>query len=139
MLVPYLFIVPKDDVKWPEEAWGMKLGIVVRSIRYGNCHVDKREDLESIGFDYSPQEIGTEFPSEKECRRILEEIHFNKYDQRLFFQQQGRDRHKLGECASRGITLIVIPSKYSYGDSLAMRNFIISELIKPRKYPSILC
>jgi hypothetical protein len=76
MLVPYLFIVPKDDVKWPEEAWGMKLGIVVRSIRYGNCHVDKREDLESIGFDYSPQEIGTEFPSEKECRRILEEIHF---------------------------------------------------------------
>jgi hypothetical protein len=56
MLVPQTFVVPADDIKWPEgEMWGMNLGFVVMDIRAGNSHVNKREDLESIGFDFNPQ------------------------------------------------------------------------------------
>jgi hypothetical protein len=171
------------DVRWPEKMWGMNLGSVVHNIIRNNfAYLDKQLDLESIGFDYSPQESGTEFPSERECRRILQDLHFpfvfdkirpewlrspltyelielngyneqlkiafeyqgehhaklsyfNNYDKQLLFEQQERDNHKVSECARRGITLIVIPSKYNYEDPLAMRNFIISELSRHGKLP----
>jgi hypothetical protein len=55
MLVPSIFLVPTDDISWPIETWGMKLGFVVNNIRGGNSYVDKREDLESIGFNYESQ------------------------------------------------------------------------------------
>jgi hypothetical protein len=55
MLAPHSFVVPVDDITWPEETRGMKLGKVVNNIRRGKCYVDKRTDLESIGFDFNPQ------------------------------------------------------------------------------------
>jgi hypothetical protein len=57
MLVLRKFIVPTNDITWPEETWGMKLGNVVHNIRRGNSHVDKRTDLESTGFNYHPQSL----------------------------------------------------------------------------------
>lgn len=48
MRVPYEFI-------WPVEMWGEKLGNIVSHIRSGNIHKNKREDLESIEFDFSRQ------------------------------------------------------------------------------------
>jgi hypothetical protein len=57
MLVPYKFVVPDGDVAWPKETWNMTLGYVVDTIRRGKSHVDKREDLLSIGFDYSSQSL----------------------------------------------------------------------------------
>jgi hypothetical protein len=176
MLVPAIFVVPTNDITWPIETWGMKLGSVVNSIRAGNSHVNKRADLENMGFDYSPQESGKEFPSERECRRIFEEIfeetfvkirpewlissktfepleldgyneklktafeyqgehheklsYYNDFSEEKLFEQQERDRDKVRICADRGITLIVIPSKYNYEDPLALKNFILSELWK---------
>jgi hypothetical protein len=55
MLVPQTFVVPINDITWPKETWGMKLGSVVSTIRAGKSHGDKREDLESIGFDFNLQ------------------------------------------------------------------------------------
>jgi hypothetical protein len=181
MLVSKRFVVPTDDIKWPEvEMWSMNLGTVVMHIRAGNSHVKKRPDLESIGFDYSAQEIGTESESERQCRKILEDLFFpsifgkirpewlvspitsepieldgyneelkiafeyqgehheklhywNKNNKQLLDEQKVRDRHKVSECFKRGITLIVIPSKYNYEDLPALRNFIISELKKAGK------
>jgi hypothetical protein len=46
-------VVPDSDVRWPKETWGMGLGNFVGKIRNGNSHADQRNDLESIGFDYS--------------------------------------------------------------------------------------
>ena len=57
MLVTRSFIVPVDDVTWPEETWGMRLGFTVKDIRRGRSYKDRRQDLESIGLDYSPQRI----------------------------------------------------------------------------------
>jgi virulence-associated protein VapD len=74
MLVPKRFVVPTDDVTWPEEAWGIPLGTAVSNIRRGNSHVDKRADLGSMGFDYSSQL--EDFPSEMKCREIFEELYF---------------------------------------------------------------
>jgi hypothetical protein len=56
MLVPQIFVVPTDDMTWPKETWGMNLGTVVSSIRAGTSYVGQREDLESIGFDFNPQQ-----------------------------------------------------------------------------------
>jgi hypothetical protein len=55
MLVPQKFVVPVNDITWPKETWGIKLGTIVMAIRAGNSYVNKREDLESIGFDFNPQ------------------------------------------------------------------------------------
>jgi hypothetical protein len=57
MLVPAKFVVPVNDITWPQEAWGMNLGKVVSTIRAGKSHVDKREDLETIGFDFNSQRL----------------------------------------------------------------------------------
>ena len=53
MRVPYNFIVPENDEKWPEETWGMNLGVLVNNIKGGN-YADKRDDLLQIGFSYEP-------------------------------------------------------------------------------------
>jgi hypothetical protein len=45
MLVLAAYIVPSDDESWPEATWGMKLGEIVSSIRCGESHKDKNEDL----------------------------------------------------------------------------------------------
>jgi hypothetical protein len=74
MLVPNRFKVPDDDVAWPEKTWNMTLGSVVNDIRSGHSYVDKREDLLSIGFDYSSQ--AGDFLSEIKCREIFQEIFF---------------------------------------------------------------
>ena len=56
MIVPPLFVVPANSEKWPVEMWGMKLGYIVKRIRSGRIHTDKRDDLISIGFHYTTQE-----------------------------------------------------------------------------------
>jgi hypothetical protein len=57
MLVPRSFKLPHGDDAWPEDTWNMTLGAVVNIIRGGHGYVDKREDLLSIGFDYSSQSL----------------------------------------------------------------------------------
>jgi hypothetical protein len=46
------FVVPVRNKDWPEETWGMMLGAAARGIRKGNFHIDQKEDLISIGFQY---------------------------------------------------------------------------------------
>jgi hypothetical protein len=55
LLVPYIFVVPENDTTWPEELWGMKLGITVSSIRCNNVYANHKEELKSMGFDFSCQ------------------------------------------------------------------------------------
>ena len=46
------FEVPVECSDWPEHLWGLKLGMIVRNIRSGDSHADKRDDLISIGFTF---------------------------------------------------------------------------------------
>jgi hypothetical protein len=57
MLVPNRFVVPVNDITWPQEAWGNNLGKVVSSIRGGYSCKDSREDLKTIGFDFNSQKL----------------------------------------------------------------------------------
>ena len=50
MRVLACFEVPTDSALWPKETWGLKLGTIVRNIRSGDSHADKRDDLLCIGF-----------------------------------------------------------------------------------------
>ena len=56
MIIPPRFVVPIDSVKWPDELWGMDLGYIVKRIRGGRIHVDKKNDLLSIGLYYTAEE-----------------------------------------------------------------------------------
>ena len=53
MLVPFKFMIPKKSDKWPEETWGINLGVMVSNIRSGGSHADKREELISLGFNFN--------------------------------------------------------------------------------------
>ena len=53
MLVPFKFVIPKKSDKWPEETWGINLGVMVSNIRSGGSHADKREELISLGFNFN--------------------------------------------------------------------------------------
>ena len=54
LLIPFDFLVPSND-KWPTEAWGLKLGRIVRRIRFENEFLDHREELEEMGFSFNRQ------------------------------------------------------------------------------------
>jgi hypothetical protein len=43
-------VVPQDDVSYPPETWGMKLGVNVSNIRYGGDYSEHRVKLEDLGF-----------------------------------------------------------------------------------------
>jgi hypothetical protein len=49
LLVPQKFVMPQDDVSYPPETWGMKLGHNVNSIRNFNACSDHRIKLEELG------------------------------------------------------------------------------------------
>ncbi|KAE9021753.1 hypothetical protein PR002_g12162 [Phytophthora rubi] len=55
-IIPAAFIVPSCP-PWPEKAWDMALGRVVKDIRYGTIYVDQvardREVLDSVGFAWN--------------------------------------------------------------------------------------
>jgi len=61
--------------------------------------------------------------------------YYNDKDKEIFARLQGRDRFKVTECKSKGITLIVIPQEYTFETPIAMKKFIISKLTKHGKYP----
>ena len=75
MLVPVRFTLPSHDFSWPKEIWGTKLGAVVSQIRAGNNYREHREELESIGFDYSPQVIVYGYVLAKSALLKYKEIH----------------------------------------------------------------
>jgi hypothetical protein len=57
--VPQRFVVP-SEAPWPENAWGMKLGIRVHNIRskedYVKDHPERRAELDALGFVWDDNE-----------------------------------------------------------------------------------
>jgi hypothetical protein len=57
--VPQAFVVPSDD-KWPEKAWGLRLGETVSRIRCANAYSAQvsrdSSQLEALGFVWDPVE-----------------------------------------------------------------------------------
>ena len=57
--VPGKFVVPSNTTSWPQSMWGMKLGRTVQSIRLGISHKSHRQELESLGFDFTVRNTST--------------------------------------------------------------------------------
>ena len=53
LLVPYAFVVPHGDKRWPEQCWEMKLGRNVKEIRsrqhFVKDHPERRAQLDAMG------------------------------------------------------------------------------------------
>ena len=56
VLVPQHFVVPSKSEVYHKDALGLKLGSVVHGIRHKGIYSDHKEELISIGFDYSSQQ-----------------------------------------------------------------------------------
>jgi hypothetical protein len=79
LLVPQPFIVPESSIEWPENTWGMRLGARVNAIRsqgtFVNTNPERRQELDSIGFVWSPEALGR---GRKRGRRTKAEIEADK-------------------------------------------------------------
>jgi hypothetical protein len=64
--IPFSFIVPIDgkvlsnktlidneEINWPKETWGLKLGQISKNIGYNNAWKDHRIELEKLGINYN--------------------------------------------------------------------------------------
>ena len=51
--IPTRFVVPLNNMSWPQSMWGMKLGDTAENIRRGYVYTSHRSELEKLGFDYS--------------------------------------------------------------------------------------
>ena len=65
MRVPIKFKVPDDSKNWPPAVLGLRLGRVVTNIRGGRAYMSLRDELESIGFDYSYKILGRAYGYER--------------------------------------------------------------------------
>lgn len=55
MLVPATFVIPFNDETWPDVMWNTKLGFIAHNIRRGKSYLDRKDELEALGFDYECQ------------------------------------------------------------------------------------
>ena len=52
MLIPKDFSIPENNTIWPEELWGMKLGVTASDIKNKGYFTEKKQELISIGFEF---------------------------------------------------------------------------------------
>jgi hypothetical protein len=55
VFVPNLFVVPEDSPEWPEEFWGMQLGVRVHNMRYRDGNKEKLDRLKKMGIEWDRQ------------------------------------------------------------------------------------
>ncbi|OQS00260.1 hypothetical protein THRCLA_06093 [Thraustotheca clavata] len=53
--VPKSFIVPEDDIEWPDELWEYELGKVVASLRQAELTPERQAEITSLGFTWKYQ------------------------------------------------------------------------------------
>jgi hypothetical protein len=57
LVVPFTFVVPQGDVRFPAGTWGMKLGRNVDSIRNRGAYPEHRVKLEELGVSFEVENI----------------------------------------------------------------------------------
>ena len=74
LLVPVSFVIP-EDADWPEDLWGMKLGLTVYSIRNQGTYSTYRAELEEMGFDFDSQSTGHGWENVKRALLAYKSFH----------------------------------------------------------------
>ena len=70
--VPQAFVV-LSEAAWPEEAWGLKLGLRVKQIRKGSYvkgHPERRAELGKMGFRWSAEKDPNAPKKVKAARKV---------------------------------------------------------------------
>lgn len=57
VFVPRDFIIPSDNIEWPRQTWGLKLGKLNLKILFGMKYMTEKKELSSLGYDYSSQRL----------------------------------------------------------------------------------
>jgi hypothetical protein len=52
MLIPKDFCIPENSTLWPEEFWGMELGLTASDIKNRGYFTEKKQELISMGFEF---------------------------------------------------------------------------------------
>ena len=61
MLVSRFFTVPEGTSEWPEHLQGMKLGCLLREVKRGRSHQNRREELRALGYDLECKGMGRQY------------------------------------------------------------------------------
>ena len=61
MLVSRFFTVPEGTTDWPEHLHGMKLGCLLREVKRGRSHQNRREELRALGYDLECKGMGRQY------------------------------------------------------------------------------
>ncbi|CAK4718407.1 hypothetical protein LEN26_016231 [Aphanomyces euteiches] len=81
--VPIAFEIPQEDARWPSKIHGMKLGNVVKSLRFRHSSLSKqrRDALDAIGFVWSSWESSwhKRFQALSTYRSIHGDLHVPSY------------------------------------------------------------
>ncbi|OQR86676.1 hypothetical protein ACHHYP_10271 [Achlya hypogyna] len=54
--VPHSFVVPEDDLEWPQEVWELELGCAVANLRTDDLSDDRKAALDDLGFAWRYRE-----------------------------------------------------------------------------------
>ena len=52
LIVKQSFVIPYNNISWPNETWGIPLGTTVNDIRNCGIYREHRQELEDIGFEF---------------------------------------------------------------------------------------
>ena len=52
------FSVPENSLEWPQHMWGLKLGGLLREVKRGRSHQERKSDLIAIGYDLESKGMG---------------------------------------------------------------------------------
>ena len=126
MKVPQKYVIPSESELWPEEAWGLKLGLIVRDIRRGKIFriLSQQKELRDIGFHFLPQIQCLGYPIIKEALIHYHRVHGHLRVPQKFFTADDEESWPEG---TRGIALgSIVAAIRNNGSFEDMREELIS-------------
>ena len=103
LLVPAPFVVPCDDVRWPQDFWNMKLGYYVGNVRSAALYVDNMDDLKELGFVYDQQIMSFTFETLKAALYEYQDIEGNMMVPVQFIVPLNGSRNSINGTINSGI------------------------------------
>ena len=58
LFISRFFVVPENTTDWPVHMWGLKLGDLLREVKRGRSHQERKNELASIGYDLDSKGMG---------------------------------------------------------------------------------
>jgi hypothetical protein len=103
MNVPRKYDLPRDDPRWPEQTWGIKLGNVVSVIRIRGCYKAHHDELKEMGFVFERKWVKGQSKSRREAKLGVEKENESDNGYGRGMNEQGGDGNDENETGKNDI------------------------------------